>query len=470
MHSPFGLKSGVSRWHQLMGGGGGMSIASILAGTVSSFPNVQNIDGVFRDHLASLPAEYGLKVGFITDMKDGEPVLGPELVTNPGGPYTETTGYTITLGGGTVAVVGGNLEFSPASTGRLVTTLSGLTVGGVYRFVISQVGATALRITTESNGSGGLDVASGQLFSASANTLYVAIIETGGQTTTISSVSVRQYPSELIPATQANDALRPLYGRAPVDAPSGGAIDQGSGPEYLRFDLTDDKLTHTFPDGFTGDVMLFGRNGSWIENNITIPAGGVLDIGPSTITGGTPGMLRALGDVVGWLPVGKVLSEAEKAYLVAYYRERGAKGLLMPGPELVTNGGPFVDTASWTPVNAALSVVGSNLRITGTGGTFARASATVNGLVVGQAYELSITLASASVSGVNGTAFWFSSGVSSSAITPISGVNTTITIIATATATSAVANLYATRNAEGLNEFSEWSSVSVRQLTPQEAP
>jgi hypothetical protein len=107
-------------------------------------------------------------------------------------------------------------------------------------------------------------------------------------------------------------------------------------PAYLRFDLSDDKMTHTFPNGFTGDVMLFGRNGSWVEENVTIAPNGGLDIGPRAVTGGIPGSLDAIGDVVGWLPVGRVLSEQERQYMVDYYKERGAKGLLVPGPELVT--------------------------------------------------------------------------------------------------------------------------------------
>lgn len=110
--------------------------------------------------------------------------------------------------------------------------------------------------------------------------------------------------------------------------------DGAASPAYLRFDLSDDKMTHTFPNGFTGDVMLFGRNGSWVEENVTIAPNGGLDIGPRAVTGGIPGTLDAIGDVVGWLPVGRTLSAQERQYMVDYYKERGAKGLLVPGPEL----------------------------------------------------------------------------------------------------------------------------------------
>jgi hypothetical protein len=140
------------------------------------------------------------------------------------------------------------------------------------------------------------------------------------------------------PGLQSSTALRPLAGRAPIGAAPGGPIDQGSGPTFLRFDLSDDRIAHTFPNGFTGDVMLFGRNGSYIEENVTIAPNGVLNIGPRAVAGGIPGSLDACGDIVGWLPVGREITAQERQYMVDYYKERGAKGLLVPGPELVTNG------------------------------------------------------------------------------------------------------------------------------------
>jgi hypothetical protein len=125
-------------------------------------------------------------------------------------------------------------------------------------------------------------------------------------------------------------------------------------PTYLRFDLSDDKMTHTFPNGFTGDVMLFGRNGSWVEENVTIAPNGGLDIGPRAVTGGIPGSLDAIGDVVGWLPVGRVLSAQERQYMTDYYKERGAKGLLVPGPELVPNGDFSDGLTGWSQDNTSV--------------------------------------------------------------------------------------------------------------------
>lgn len=136
-------------------------------------------------------------------------------------------------------------------------------------------------------------------------------------------------------------------------------------PSYLRFDLTDDKMTHTFPDGFTGDVMLFGRNGSWVEENVTISAGGTLDIGPNSVTGGIPGSLDACGDVVGWLPVSRTLSAEERQYMVDYFKERGAKGLLVPGPELVTNGDFSNGLAGWGFISGDWEVIDGRATVTG---------------------------------------------------------------------------------------------------------
>lgn len=170
-------------------------------------------------------------------------------------------------------------------------------------------------------------------------------------------------------AIQASAALRPLWGRAPAGAPPGGPVDQGSGPAFIRFDRADDVLPTSFPGGGTFDVMVFGRQGSWIERDVTIAPGGSLNIGPDTVTGAPAGLLAALGDIVGWVAVDRTLTSSEVAGLVTYGKARGGKGLLVEGPELIANtGDPFTGTTGWTPNNATLSVVDGWLRATGTGG------------------------------------------------------------------------------------------------------
>lgn len=123
-------------------------------------------------------------------------------------------------------------------------------------------------------------------------------------------------------------------------------------PRFIRFDLSDDVLPTNFTNGFTGDVLVFGRKGSWVERDLTIAAGGNLNIGPQTFTGAPAGMLPALGDIVGWTAVDRTLDEDEIARAVAYHRQKGAKGLLVPGPELsgqIEN----LDIAPWVKLAGA---------------------------------------------------------------------------------------------------------------------
>lgn len=105
---------------------------------------------------------------------------------------------------------------------------------------------------------------------------------------------------------------------------------------YLRPDLTDDALTATLPQAINGDIVIAGTNGSIIEP-ISYAPGSTFSLGPTTYTGGTPGILRALGDIVGMTLLDRTLSQVERDQLIAYYKDKGAKGLLVPGPELVVN-------------------------------------------------------------------------------------------------------------------------------------
>jgi len=121
------------------------------------------------------------------------------------------------------------------------------------------------------------------------------------------------------------------------------------------------------PDGHTGDLIIFGRKGTWKEPN-TVASAGTFTLG-GTIAGtpATPGILRATGDLVGYLLAGKTLTNEETRRLTQYYASMGAKGLLVPGPELVANGGPFSVTAGWVAnVNGNLSTVADWLRLTST--------------------------------------------------------------------------------------------------------
>jgi len=121
--------------------------------------------------------------------------------------------------------------------------------------------------------------------------------------------------------------------------------------EYLRFDGIDDCMTQTFPDGFEGDLIVCGTKGSWVDENVSIPPGGELTIGPIGLPN-TPNILPALGDIIGWVPVSRTTTEEERQRIIEYYKGRGAKGRLVPsGVELVTNGTFDSDLSGWSSVN-----------------------------------------------------------------------------------------------------------------------
>lgn len=138
--------------------------------------------------------------------------------------------------------------------------------------------------------------------------------------------------------------------------------------EYLRFDHVDDKMAQTFPDGFTGDLVVCGTEGSWVDKDVTVAAGNDLTIGPKNLPN-TAGILPALGDIIGWVPVGKSLTSAEQRAIVDYYKGRGAKGRLVPsGVELVTNGTFDTDVIGWTAstyTGFSISSVNGQLRMEG---------------------------------------------------------------------------------------------------------
>ena len=73
------------------------------------------------------------------------PLYGPELVANPGGPFISATGWT--GAGATVTLTDGELVVTAldGSADRAECTLSGLTIGAVYRtvFVVRRVSGSS---------------------------------------------------------------------------------------------------------------------------------------------------------------------------------------------------------------------------------------------------------------------------------------------------------------------------------------
>jgi hypothetical protein len=158
-------------------------------------------------------------------------------------------------------------------------------------------------------------------------------------------------------------------------------------PGFLRFDLVDDTMPVEFPPGFDGDLLIFGRSGSWVQEGVSVAPGGTLTIGPRSVPGGPAGLLAALGDIVNWLPVSRATSAAERAKMLDYYAPRGAAGYLTVGPELVTNGDFATDT-DWT--KGTDWTIGSGVA-TKTAGTAAGLDQAI-ALVAGERYLLTFDL------------------------------------------------------------------------------
>ena len=134
--------------------------------------------------------------------------------------------------------------------------------------------------------------------------------------------------------------------------------------------------------GLKGTVMVAGRNGTAIEN-ISLP-NGVFSLGPTTYTSGTPGILRAVGDIVGYTVTGRTTTSVEQDLLINFYKFRGAKGRLITGPEIWPGTAPvsyvYTGTArtTWDAPTSTFTV-----NTTGTGQ--ARAKFTL-GMVSGKYY------------------------------------------------------------------------------------
>ncbi len=263
-------------------------------------------------------------------------------------------------------------------------------------------------------------------------------------------------------AVQPSAALRPLLGRAPVTAQPSGPIDQGSGPAFLRFDLSDDVLPTTFPTGGTFDVMVFGRRGSWIARDVSIASAGNFNIGPTSFTGAVAGVLPALGDIVGWLAVDRTLSAAEATRLVNHHKALGAKGLLFPGPQLLSNSTFGTDINDWANASSAGGSIAWNAAgyldlVNATGTSRANASAAV---VAGHAYVVSVTVADG---GGATSASLFNQSNNNESLTPITSAGTVrVIVIPSGDTLTLSARNFTTGTTVSLDE------VSIRELRPEE--
>lgn len=171
--------------------------------------------------------------------------------------------------------------------------------------------------------------------------------------------------------------------RSPTTAYAGVQASAGLRPTWLQstagyaqFDRSDDILSTVLTLAQTGDVMVFGRTGSWLETGRVYGAGATFSVGLAGIGGDASSVsglalwrvLRAVGDVLGIVAMGRASTAAEQASAMAYFRARGAAGFLaVSGAELVPNGDFASGTTGWTANgNAAITNVANQLLITAT--------------------------------------------------------------------------------------------------------
>jgi hypothetical protein len=329
--------------------------------------NASRAETVFADTAGTTPATYGGSVARVNDIGPNgrnavqsssslRPLLGRAPLAGRRNLLTRTdklVGNGV-FGGATIVAdtqpdSDGNMTVSTYTQvnagGSMRLTASGIVAGQSYRF------SADLRRISGSN-SLTLDVGDGasQTFSISDSLERVERTVVAGSAGGFLDFRSGEGACEWAVANiqlEVGTVATPYQrvGASGLDVTEAGL----AAPGYLRFDLTDDRLVHTFPSGFDGDLLIFGRSGSWVQEGVTVAAGGTLTIGPDTVPGAPGGsLLAALGDIVGWLPVGRGTTQAERAKMRDFYMARGAKGFLVPGPEQVTNGTFDTDISGWS--------------------------------------------------------------------------------------------------------------------------
>jgi hypothetical protein len=139
-----------------------------------------------------------------------------------------------------------------------------------------------------------------------------------------------------------------------------------------------------------------------------------------------------------------------------------SQGLAL-GPELISNGGPFVNTTGWATFNGAtVSVVNSRLRVSGNGVNSFPLARIGFSTVIGRRYLASAT--AFFVSGSDNNSYIEKSDNSTSV--PLNNVNSLVEaagakrLIFTATATTTYLRLVSIDS----NDSNDWDNISVREL------
>lgn len=282
---------------------------------------------------------------------------------------------------------------------------------------------------------------------------------------TIVSVGSGWYRATLTATTNANiNAVGPLISNSgtPAYTLSGGVSYAGNTANNILIwgaQLeTGSTATEYEYGGLKGIALVAGRNGTLVES-VTLPDGN-FTLGPTAVTSGTPGLLRAVGDIVGYNLINKTLTAKERKYLIEYYKDRGAKGMLVSnGPELITNGS-FDYDGDWTKAGSTTIQGGAAVIVNGSGSSLTQDPP---GLIFGKWYLLT-TVISGLVSG-NVIVRTVSSGGGISA-TPTYTTNGTFSAVVyagIATGTDPLINVLV-----GGSTTCNIDSISCKELRPEE--
>lgn len=301
-----------------------------------------------------------------------------------------------------------------------------------------------------------------------SNNHFVAITNRTG------SLSFDPYPDGNEDVRIAGAQVEPGVVLTPIQRVSANGLDvyeEGQQhTEYLRFDHTDDKMVQTFPDGLTGDLVVCGTEGSWVDRNVFVAAGNDLEIGPKNLPN-TPNILPALGDIIGWTPVGKTLTEDEWRRIVNYYKTQGAKGQLVPsGVELVANGDFSDGLNGWSSTDeSAVSVTLNNndviLEVVGDiNGSAVGVGRTVSGLTVGKSYVAKMEIVAFNGTNEGGQIYVFGSNVAGA---PVPAVGEAFAYFTAVNANQTV-RFGIRMFGESIGDTMTIDSCSVQELIPEE--
>lgn len=190
----------------------------------------------------------------------------------------------------------------------------------------------------------------------------------GGAAMTFASLFGPSDQGFAVDATRSDTLFQDSAGTAPVTAAGqnvgqwadvsgkGNNLTQGltsfqptyqltGGKGVVRPDLSNDTLAVTLAAAITGTFIIAGTAGCIVTTR-TFPSGqsgiNLLD------ADGIEGLFKVVGDLVGLLAIGRVLSATETDRALWLYQQKGAGGRLQEAAELVTNG-DFTANTSWGP-------------------------------------------------------------------------------------------------------------------------